>query len=1297
MMTNKEKERIEKCVVQVECVNKFDNKEKELGSGFFIDKNIVVTASHVISKYYDNPSQYEIYITPIKAEIDKDIKVIKVINGEYNNYVSVLQIEEEFNSINPMKFTLGYEIKRGDEYYSFGHPSGKKTVGYTIEDKVSTTVNRCQSRKVDWDLQIINQKLSSFEGFSGSPIIINNMLVGMVQIESTTNGEAISLGMSSIDIMKDYISHKYCKDYSEIFDLTTTMHKDGYKVYTINDMDKRLKESTSPSISLDFFEIDDESFKKEFKNKLIDNVYIVGRSREETLYCILNELNYNLDYNKILIVENEESWNYLKGRMDGYILIPNFYVGEIVSIKNNINIFIYGEDEYCTNQNKIYLKRRIRKTIINKLEQADISITDAYKYVEHTNGLYLPLKRKLFNGQYNLLPKWHKKNDASFITALLCGKWTESEGDKLVIQELSGKQYDDFMNDLLPFSKGGEPFIIEIQGYGKKKYQLANIETSWEYVGDEVKDYYWDRFKETAYKVIVKMDPLFTKPFSEHFTASLYSEKPENSNELKAGLIRSMIFRGIYRDTKYKYEIDKLVKDILITIDSKEHWAYFSQFFTDLCEASPMSVLERLEDELKNPTGLIELFRDNSNASFLGRNYYTHIIWAVEQLLVYKEYASKAVKWLFAIDDINIEYKISNSPRNTLSDVFCAWINRSVLKPNDKIALAKFAIEKYKNAWDLIINELPGKHKIVTGSGSKPKYREYDEFETITNKDVSLLYYEYAKLCIDNINGNIDRWIKIIDDFSIFPDEILEQLLNMLKMEINKITDGDKRIIKDKLRDMIYKHRYYVGSAWTMDEVRIKKIEELCVTINFADKVYDYVYLFNDVFNMPILNPIPFNKEERTGREETEELKEKEIAKRIEEFRTVDLDLLHLIELLDQNKYNICGIYVAKYYTNGNFDKEIYKKLASIKGIKQILYSYVNWIYGNGNKDAIDEAKLIIRDYDGNNELYVDILRIENLDLSESPKIINEDSNIKELYWKKSVNRYSFSNDEDTLKWILGELKNYNNILSYIECLYKGIKILNPEDVLEYMIGLNRFNVKLDINSMTSYYIEEIMKMIMKNFNGQFDKYHKIMTLELSLRGVIEWKDMKCSQYIFKKDPSYLAYMVDQMYLHEEEEKTNKSTKKIEGLFDLYYNALFCPCEHNGDINEDELKEWVKNFKSMLEKQKQSKLLGHELGRLFAHSPIGKDGYYPHESVRAIIEELEDKSLRKAYVIAENNKRGVHSLDAGKTEKEMALKYKENADEIRIIYSESAKIYDDLYKDFSYQSEAERRRAEDEY
>ena len=145
------------------------------------------------------------------------------------------------------------------------------------------------------------------------------------------------------------------------------------------------------------------------------------------------------------------------------------------------------------------------------------------------------------------------------------------------------------------------------------------------------------------------------------------------------------------------------------------------------------------------------------------------------------------------------------------------------------------------------------------------------------------------------------------------------------------------------------------------------------------------------------------------------------------------------------------------------------------------------------------------------------------------------------------------------------------------------------------MIELNSFKARLDVDTMVSYYIEEIMKTIMKSFNGKFDRYNKIMTLELSLRGIIKWENMKCSQYMFKKDPSYLAYMVDKIYLHEGEEKTNNSDEKVEGLFNLYYNALFCPCEYDGYIDEDELRRWVESFRSMLEKQKQSKRL--EIGR----------------------------------------------------------------------------------------------------
>lgn len=1297
-MTDSEKKRIEECVVQIECVNKLNKEDIELGTGFFVEKNVIITASHVIDKYYDNSSDYLISIIPIKAKIDRKIKVEKVLECKRNNFVAILQLEENIETINPLKFTLGYNIERGNEYFSFGHPQSKRLIGYPVENKIATSINENQSRKVNWDLNLTSERVEDFKGFSGSPVIVNNMLVGIVQTESQANGKTISIGMSSIDIMNNYIPEKYCKKYDEILEIQMLSDTSQKKIYTIDDIDKKLLDSTEPSIGLEFFQIDDEEFKERFSNGLCSNIYVVGKSREETLYCILNELKYNTNYNKVIVVGDIESWEYLRNKTDNTILIPNFYVGEIIAIKNNINIFIYGEDEHCTRLKKIELKRRTRQNIIKNLERAGLDSGIAYNYVEKTNGLFVPLKRKVFNGQYNITPTWYSEKSDSFVTALLCGKWTECEGDKSVIEELSGKSYDEFMNDLLPFTKGGEPLVIEILDYGKKRYQLANIEIAWEYLDERIQKQIWDKFMALSYKVITKMDPIFYKPFEEHYKASFYTEKPKNSNALKLGMIRSMIFRGIYRGTEYQYEIDKAVKEILLTIDCVKGWGYLAQFFSELCEASPKSVIERLEDEIKNPTGLRELFNANSIDTFTGRNYYTHILWAVEQLLLYKEYAVRAVKWLFAVDDINLKYNISNSPRSTLSDVFCAWFNISVLTAKEKIALSEYAIKKYENTWNLIFNELPGKHQVMHGSGNKPRYREYDEIEQVTNINMYSLYNTYAKLCINNINNNIDKWIKMIDEFSIFPDEMLVDLIKQLESQIDKMDDYNRRKIKDELRSELYRHRYFSSSGWAMDEKRLQKIENLFISIDFEDKVYEYLYLFKYSYDMPILHPIPYDKENRATRDENEMLKEKEIEQSFRKFKVNSLNLIHLIELIDIENHGNLGMYIARYYTDGKFDVSLYKKMICISGIEQVILSYVSWIYRNGDKSVVKQAKSLSKNYDGKDDLYVGIIRIENLIYIDHPLIMDEDEHIKQLYWSsKQIRTF---NDKNTLNWVLSELKKYNNMISYIECLYDGLGMFEPEELFKYVAHLKNFkNIQLS-GPMVDFYLNEIMDSIGKSFDGQYDKYYEIMSIEMFFRGIIEWKKMKCTQYILKKDPTFYAQIIDLIYLHEGEEKNSRTTEQSDlsqNLFDFYYKALFCPCDNNRDIDLHELKEWVNKFKDKLEEQKQAKLLGSLLGRLFAYSPIGKDGYYPHESIREIIEELADESLRNSYEIAEHNKRGVYSPDAGKTEKEMALRYKENADGIRIVYSESAKIYDNLCKSYNNESKAERRRAEDEW
>lgn len=71
-------------------------------------------------------------------------------------------------------------------------------------------------------------------------------------------------------------------------------------------------------------------------------------------------------------------------------------------------------------------------------------------------------------------------------------------------------------------------------------------------------------------------------------------------------MLRSLIMKAYYKkDNNCQVQLDSLVSKILEYIQTSEQWHYISNFFVDLCEVSPNSVLNKLEEEQINPTGLV--------------------------------------------------------------------------------------------------------------------------------------------------------------------------------------------------------------------------------------------------------------------------------------------------------------------------------------------------------------------------------------------------------------------------------------------------------------------------------------------------------------------------------------------------------------------------------------------------------------------------------------------------------------------------------------------------------------------
>jgi hypothetical protein len=235
-------------------------------------------------------------------------------------------------------------------------------------------------------------------------------------------------------------------------------------------------------------------------------------------------------------------------------------------------------------------------------------------------------------------------------------------------------------------------------------------------------------------------------------------------------------------------------------------------------------------------------------------------------------------------------------------------------------------------------------------------------------------------------------------------------------------------------------------------------------------------------------------------------------------------------------------------------------------------------------------------------------------------------------------------------------------------------------------------------NSMTDYYLKEILQELQETSIMDEKKCDELALLEWTCRNVLEWDQMKCMQKVMKNNPKVYAELVGIIYKADDNESGNEGKKLLANkIYAGFEKAKFCPTEKDGKVSYENLKEWIEKFKDLLNSQKQERLFGNLVGRLLAYSPIGEDGYSPCEAVRMIIEEYYSDALKNSYVIAERNKRGAHVVDAGESELILCDRYQKNVQGLQEQYPRSAEIYFTLSDIYKSEAEFERKRAEDEW
>jgi hypothetical protein len=134
--------------------------------------------------------------------------------------------------------------------------------------------------------------------------------------------------------------------------------------------------------------------------------------------------------------------------------------------------------------------------------------------------------------------------------------------------------------------------------------------------------------------------------------------------------------------------------------------------------------------------------------------------------------------------------------------------------------------------------------------------------------------------------------------------------------------------------------------------------------------------------------------------------------------------------------------------------------------------------------------------------------------------------------------------------------------------------------------------------------------------------------------------------------------------------------------------------DDNGKIDEQALRDWVKQSQSLCAQYGRAEIGDQKIGEALSARIIGKDGVWPCEEVRKVLEECGTPELATGFQVGVYNSRGVHARgDGGNQERDLAATYRNWARRLAFEYPYVASVVEGIAE--RYDREAEMWDSED--
>lgn len=870
------------------------------------------------------------------------------------------------------------------------------------------------------------------------------------------------------------------------------------------------------------------------------------------------------------------------------------------------------------------------------------------------------------------VPSYAKRNTARELAkACLIGRWDErNEADVKIIEKFIGKSYKEWMEKFIVDALRPDSPLTLIEG----KWKVISRDEVWDALEGLISNDDLVRFKNMAISVLEERDPALDLPKEERYAASIYGKQLNYSQNIRKGISQTLALMGSRPKALSNCSCNEALNTVNFIVRTLldgadwERWASIDYYLPLLAEASPSEFLDAVESSLVDisNSSFHEIF-EQEGSGIEGRNYMYGLLWALEKLAWSPDYLSRVAVTLADLASIDPGGSWANRPIRSLVNIFLPWHVQTAAKFDKRKAAIKAVIKNQpKIGWSLLLELLPQGCQATIGT-CRPIWRDFipldwknDIFRNEYLEQIAAL----SELMIDLAKEDVDRFIELIERLSNLPKNAYDFILDYcLSDSVINLPEEKRYLVWEKLDGIVRRHRKFFDTNWALPEEELRKIENIADSLAPSSPEIKYRYLFNGVVFELLDEDDSHDKQiERLAKKRNSAIKEildsGGLIKCINFAKKV-ASPLNVGRALGEIEYDLVENELLPTFLDSN--DEVEKQVLS--GYVQIkIYKIgINWVDMIMQKDwSLEQRAKFLLLLPFNEEVWETV-----------SKYLGENS--EGLYWKNiRVNPYKSGSD---LNEATEKLLTHGREGAAVICAAHRTNKAEINEALAVRSLISVLNSESGMQELTnySYVTYDVVELINRLQKSKTIDQDVLLKIEFNffpwLKRFSREKSHTAIEKKLASDPQFFADMIALAFRSKHDKSDD--TKEIDenkrylakNACNILYEWKLCPgVKEDEKFDENTLKEWIKEAKSITEETGHIGVARHYIGQSLTYAPADPGGLWIHKAVADILDERDADKIRPEFTLALFNRRGMHTFTYGREERELAKKNQEKAE-----------------------------------